>query len=219
MKPYRIILADDHTMFREGIKKIIESRGSLKIIGEVNNGLELLEQLKSVQPDLVILDISMPCLRGLEATREIKKGYPHVNVLILTMHKSRAYLHHAIAAGAEGYLLKEDADHELFSAIEAIREGKTYISPLLSPELTDHLPEGSDESKSPSSPKSLTLRERQTLKLVAEGKANKDIADLLFISTRTVENHRANIMKKLNFHKVVDLVKYAIREGYTDITD
>jgi DNA-binding NarL/FixJ family response regulator len=218
MKPYEIILADDHTMFREGIKRIIESKRSLRIIGEVNNGLELLDQLKRVQPDLVILDISMPYLRGLEATREINKAYPKVNVLILTMHKSRAYLHHAIEAGVNGYLLKEDADHELFSAIEAIREGKTYISPLLSPGLTDRAPKGGHEAKSLSSRESLTLRERQVLKLVAEGKTNKDIADLLFISTRTVENHRANIMRKMDFHKVVDLVKYAIREGYTEET-
>jgi len=166
---------------------------------------------------MVILDISMPNLRGIEATREIKMIYPDMKVLILTMHKNKEYLYHAISAGAEGYLLKEDADTELFSAIKTIRQGGIYISPLLSEELTDDLVQICRGSGKPSFDP-LTTREREVLKLIAEGKSNKEIANLLFISVRTVQCHRANIMEKLNLKKTADLVKYAIRKGYISAT-
>ncbi|MFH0814419.1 MAG: response regulator transcription factor [Pseudomonadota bacterium] len=218
MQPYLLVLADDHTMFRQGIKKIIETRDDLKIIGEANDGLELLELLKKVKPNLVILDISMPNLRGLEATREIKVRYPEIKILVLTMHKSRAYLHHAILEGVEGYLLKEDADTEFFAAINAIRQGKTYISHLFSCELMSLLATGPYGSGDQSCSDPLTVRERQVVKLIAEGKSNKEIAQLLFVSVRTVEHHRTNAMRKLNLKKTADLVKYAIQEGYIAVT-
>ena len=135
MNLYRIVLADDHVMFRQGIKNILEGAGDLEVIGEASDGLKLLELLKKVTPDMVILDISMPNLRGLEATREIKIIAPDVKVLILSMHRDKEYVYYAISAGAEGYLLKEDADTELFAAIEKIRENGLYLSPLLSGEL------------------------------------------------------------------------------------
>lgn len=203
MGGYKIILADDHALIRRGIKKLIQGVADLQIVGEAGNGIELLELLNTVVPDMVILDISMPKMRGIEAISEIKLKCPDVKVLILSMHKE--YLHHALAAGANGYLLKEDAEKDLFTAIKNIRNKRMYLSP--------HLVEWrlADESFSV---EPLTVRERQVLKLIAEGNSNKEIARLLFISIRTVENHRASIMGKLNLKNSVDLIKYAIQKGY-----
>jgi DNA-binding NarL/FixJ family response regulator len=215
--PLRILLADDHVMFRRGVRRIIQSISDVEVVGEASDGFELLELLKKTLPQLVILDISMPNLRGLEATREIKIIAPEVKVLILTMHKDKEYLYHAFSAGAEGYLLKEDADSELISAIDTMRKGGTYISPLLSTQLADLFMQKSrpqtEQSASPG--ELLTTREREIIKLIAEGKSSREVADLLFISSRTVQHHRANIMKKLNIKKTADLVKYAIQKGYT----
>jgi DNA-binding NarL/FixJ family response regulator len=218
VNPYRIVLADDHVMFRQGIKNILEGAEDLEVVGEASDGLKLLELLKKVTADMVILDISMPNLRGLEATREIKIISPDMKVLILTMHRDKEYVHSAISAGAEGYLLKEDADTELFAAVEKIRQEGYYISPLLSGELTHELIQASQKGQltPPSDP--LTLREREVLKLIAEGSSNKEIADLLCISIRTVEHHRASIMEKLNIKQTANLIKYAIRKGYTSPT-
>ena len=200
MSAYRIVLADDHVMFRKGIRNILERDAGLEVAGEAGDGLEILKFIKNAPPDLVLLDIAMPGLRGLEATREIKIISPEVKVLILTMHRDKAYVYYAISAGAEGYLLKEDADTELFKAIETIRSGDYYISPLLSGGLTHELIQAHHNGQFPP-PESLTVREREVLKLVAEGVKSKEIADLLFISVRTVEHHRANIMRKLNIKK------------------
>jgi DNA-binding NarL/FixJ family response regulator len=208
------VLADDHVMFRQGIKRILERENGLEVVGEVGDGLKLLDLVKKSPPDVVILDISMPDLRGIEATREIKTANFEVKILILTMHKDKQYLYHAMSAGADGYLLKEDADTELFCAIEKIRQGGKYVSPLLSVELADDLAQVYNQGHKPLL-EPLTTREREVLKLIAEGKSNKEVADLLFISIHTVQNHRANIMGKLNIRKTADLVRYAIRKGYT----
>jgi DNA-binding NarL/FixJ family response regulator len=218
MGAYRIVLADDHALFRQGIKKILSSAEDLDVVGETGDGLELIELVKKLFPDMVILDISMPNLRGLEATREIKIISPEIKVLILTMHKDNAYLSDAFSSGAEGYLVKEDADTELFSAISMLRSGRHYISPLLSGDLAHELIQASHKGKPtwPSNP--LTIREREILKLVAEGISNKGIADRLYISIRTVEHHRANIMRKLNIKNTANLIKYAVRMGYTSET-
>jgi len=211
-------LADDHVLFRQGIKNILERNKGLAVIGEAGDGVKLLELIKKAPPAMVILDISMPNLRGIEATREIKMIAPDVKVLILTMHKDKEYAYHAISAGAEGYLLKEDADTELFAAIEKIRQGEYYISPLLSGELTHDLIHTQHKGQLTSQNDPLTTREREVLKLIAEGVTNKGIADLLFISVRTVENHRANMMRKLHIKNTANLIKYAIRKGYTSPT-
>ena len=212
MNPYRVVLADDHAMFRQGVKRILQDAEELEVVGEASDGLELLEVSKETNPDMVILDISMPNLRGLEATREIKTIFPNVKVLILTMHRDKEYVYGAISAGAEGYLLKEDADTELFVAVEKIRQGGRYISPILSGELTHELIHMGHEGQSTSTGNLLTLREKEVLKLIAEGKSHKEIADLLFISVRTVDHHRANIMRKLNIKDTANLTKYAIRQ-------
>ncbi len=214
MSSYQIVLADDHLMFRNGLKRIIEESKELLVIGEASDGIELLSLLKKSAPDMVILDLSMPRLRGLEAAHEIKTLYPEVKILILTMHKSKEYLMQALSSRADGYLLKEDTDGELIAAIDTIRRGKIYISPLLAEELTINLVEYINRSGKPLD-ETLSTREKEVLTLIADGKSNKEIADLLFISPRTVEHHRASINKKLKIQNIVDLVKYAIREGYT----
>jgi DNA-binding NarL/FixJ family response regulator len=214
MEKYRILLADDHILVRSGLARIVGDKPGLTVIGEADDGLHLLQLLKTTTPDLIILDISMPNLRGIEAIREIKTLSPKVKILILTMHKEREYLHQAISAGANGYLLKEDVHSELFNAIERVRGGKTYISPFFSDESSaEWVRMWRGKGKLPSL-EPLTTREKEVLKLIAEGKSAKEVGDLLTISMRTVERHRANIMTKLNVKKTVELVKYAIQKGY-----
>jgi DNA-binding NarL/FixJ family response regulator len=207
MEAYTIVLADDHVMFREGIRKIIERIEDVSVSGEVNDGLELLELLKSSCPHLVLLDISMPNLRGLEAIREIKRTYPKVKVLVLTMHKKKEFIRQALRDGADGFLLKEDAGGELIRAVETIRQGRKYLSPLLSGVLASLALEKEKTEI-------LTIREREVLKLLAEGKRTKEIAAVLYISPYTVRRHRANIMEKLNIKNLTDLLKYAISQDY-----
>ncbi len=215
MSAYRIVLADDHVLFRQGLRRILEGAVDLKVIGEASDGLELLNLFNQSVPDMIILDISMPKLRGIEAIHEIKLIHADASVLILTMHKEKEYLYLALSAGAKGYLLKEDADKELFSAIEKIRQGKTYLSPYFTEQLAEDWTKiGREDAQPLSEIDPLTTREREVLKLIAEGKSSKEIGDLLFISARTVERHRANMMEKLNLKKATDLVKYAIQKGY-----
>lgn len=213
MAPYRIIVADDHILMRQGLRMMIESQPDLEVVGEAGDGLELLKRLQAITPDMVLVDVAMPRLRGIEAVREIRSLYPCIRILVVTMHKSRQYIYHAFAAGADGYLLKEDSDSELLLAIQTVRRGKTFLSPLLQQDLPEDLAfllrsGGNLESTL------LTVREAEVLKLIAEGAPNREIADLLCISPRTVEHHRASIMKKLNFKSLADLIKYAIRKGY-----
>lgn len=203
MDSYRILLADDHVMIRQGLVELIKGVSDLEVVGEAGDGIELLSRLNIVNTHLVILDISMPNLRGIEVVSEIKKKYPDVKILVLTMHKE--YLHQALSAGADGYLLKEDAGQDLLYAIESIREGRPFLSPRLTQELTRNRM---------TSLESLSSREKVVLKLIAGGKTNQAIAEILFISVRTVESHRAHIMRKLKLKNATDLVKYAIQKGY-----
>ena len=215
MASYSIILADDHALVRWGLRRLIEDMDELEVVGEANDGIELLQLLKQVTPQMVILDIFMPKLRGIEAISEIKAMHPDVKILILTMHRDKEYLYLALSAGAKGYLLKEDAPKELFSSIAEVRQGKTYISPyFLDSVVNDVVQIVKGDGKVIFEPEILTIREREVLKLVAEGKSSKEIANLLFISVFTVNSHRASIMEKLNLRKATDLVKYAIRKGY-----
>ncbi len=212
MEAYRIVLVDDHVLFREGIKSLIGSCDEFAIVGEAGNGKELPGLLREVVPDMVIMDLSMPGLQGVEATREAKRVLPQLKVLILTMHNSKEYLYHAMSAGADGYLLKEDAHDDLFTAIRTLRQGKIYISPLMSEHVQTMF---LDRIRGEERPwEGLSQREVEVLRLVAEGKSSREIAGQLFISVMTVQNHRANIKKKLKLSKNVDLVKYAIRKGY-----
>ncbi len=211
---YSLLLADDHVLFRHGLRLILDERPDLSIVSEVGDGLELLSALNRVTPDLIVLDISMPNLRGIEAIPEILRAHPKVKILVLTMHKDEEYLYQAISAGANGYVIKEDAEKELYSAIDTIRQGKIYISPSLS-ELSmqnwARLRRGESDDQLA---ESLTYREREILKLITEGKSNKEIGSLLSISVRTVERHRANMMSKLKVKKTAELVQYALRRHF-----
>jgi DNA-binding NarL/FixJ family response regulator len=218
MNPYRITLADDHVLLRQGLKRIIEESRELRVVGEAGDGLELLSLLNKTVPDMVVLDISMPNLRGIEAISEIKSRFPRVKTLILTMHRDKEYLYQAFSSGADGYLLKEDADLDLFAAIKKIRQGGVYVSPSLTQELVACWRlAGKGEDKPSFTAECLTTREREVLKLVAEGKSSPQIASLLSISIRTVSQHRANIKNKLRLRKTADLVKYAVSQGYIQV--
>lgn len=220
MGPYRIALADDHVLFHAALRNFLHGIRDLEVVGEADDGLELLKLLQRTRPDLIVLDISMPNLRGIEAIPEIKAMHPHARILVLTMHRERAYLMKAMSAGADGYLLKEDAQEQLFAAIDSIRLGKVYISPKLADDVleawlkTHRKNGGARHAAEEEVVEPLTLREREILKLAAEGKSSKEAADLLCISYRTVENHRANIFSKLNLKGTAELVKYAIANGY-----
>ncbi len=214
MDTYRIVLADDHRLFRQGIRKVIEGKKGLKIVGEVSNGLELLEFLKKKSVDMVVMEIAMLNLRGIEATREAKMISPNVKILILTMYNTPEYLHHSLSAGADGYLLKENSDKELFSAIQKIRKGEIYVSESLAGEIPKKSGKRWAVDDIPRHER-LTRREKEVLKLVSEGKSSKEIAKLLTISVRTAEHHRASLTKRLGIYRTAALTKYAIRKGYT----
>lgn len=207
MKDYSIVVADDHVMFRQGLKLIINQLEDVAIVGEVGDGLELLELLRKSSPDLIIMDISMPNLRGLEATREVKRLYPRVKVLILTMHKKKEFIRQALLDNADGILLKEEPGSELLRAVQTIRNQEKYLSPLLAT-MVASLVMGKAEIDN------LSSREREVLKMLAEGKKAQEIAEALYISVFTVRRHRHNIMKKLDIQNFTDLVKYAISQDY-----
>jgi DNA-binding NarL/FixJ family response regulator len=210
MNHYCVVLADDHALFRAGLRSLLEGREDMEVIGEAGDCMELLDLLKTKEPDMVVLDISMPKMRGIEAIQKIKETCPDTKVLIVTMLKDIEYLQQALAEGADGYFLKKDADEELFSAIQKIRTGRIYISPHLIKEVGEDWTDITLTMRR----RVLTRREQEVLKLVAEGKSSKEIADILFLSVHTVTRHRANIMSKLNFNNTADLVKYAIEKNY-----
>lgn len=210
MKPYRIIIADDHSLIRQGVKSILFKSPSLQIMAESSNGLELLELLRDDTPDMVILDITMPQLNGIEAITEIRKLYPGIAILILTMHSNSQYFYQAIAAGAHGYLMKEDSENELLIAIETIRAGKSYISPKLSSEVTDEVMAAfREQGKVPLV--TLSDREKQVLKMVVQGCSSKIIGKALDLSPRTIDHHRASLLKKFKMKNTVDLVNHVAR--------
>lgn len=209
----QVLLADDHVLIRRGLKKILDGQPSLQVIGEASDGLELLDFLQDRCPDIILLDISMPNLRGIEAIPQVKKLCPQVKILVLTMHSSKEFLASAIRAGADGYALKEDTDTELLSAIQKCLDGGLYVAPSLAATVsTQELAEMCSKVKIVH--ELLTAREKQVVTLVAEGNKSKDIAKVLSISIRTVEHHRANIMKKTQIKSTADLIKYAIQKGY-----
>lgn len=213
MGQYKIILADDHVLMREGIRNLIDNVDDLKVIAETGDGTELLNLLKKKLPDMVILDISMPGLRGIEAAREIHSSYPDVSILILSMHKRQEFLSMALEAGASGYVLKEDTSEELLHAIDQVRHGRTYLSAKLAALYSnDIISICRGNHKQPADP--LTHREREILKLIAEGHTDREVSEMLFISFRTVQRHRYNIREKLNLKNTAELVKFAIARGY-----
>ncbi len=213
-KQYRLVLADDHVLVRQGLKRILEDSPDLEVVGEAGDGLELLGLLGGTDPDMVILDVSMPNMRGIEAIPEIRRLRPGIKVLVLSMYNEEEFLYQAISAGADGYLLKEDAQGDLFSAIEGIRRGRVCISPGLKDRSMRNWAAIRRGERRALAPGSLTVRQREILKLIAEGRSNKEIGDLLCISVRTVERHRANMMARLHVRRTADLVRYALCRHY-----
>jgi len=212
---HEIMIIDDHTMFRAGIRALLETQDNLRIIGEASDGLEGLHQAVRLQPELIISDLSMPNLNGTEAIAAIKKRLPEVKILVVTVHKIEEYIHAALKAGADGYILKDDSQDELITAIQQVLAGKTYLSPSICKDVVNGYLNPSADPTTQLKPgrDSLTQREMQVLKLIAEGNKNKQIASLLSISTKTVEKHRSNLMKKLDLHDISSITAYAIKNG------
>lgn len=212
-QPMKILLADDHVLIRHGIKNLLSQAEMCTVVGEASNGQQLLSILQEQEADLVILDISMPEIGGLEAITMIRERFPEVKILIFTMHKSKQYFYHAMMAGADGYLVKDDSEDDLLKAISRIAHGKTYISPFLAEDFADDvITIYRREKKSPF--QELTKREREILQLVVDGNTSRQIADKLQLSPRTIDHHRSNLLRKFNMKNSVDLVNYAVQNGF-----
>jgi len=217
MKPYRILLAEDHVLFREMIKKNLLEIPDLNVVGEVGDGLELSAVIDRLKPHMVILDIGLPGLSGLEAAAEIKQTNPEIKILVLTMYKTKDHLARAMEARVDGYLLKENAFKDLLTAIDTIRDGRLYISPLLTQVMVDFLARKS--ARKPEKSQILSPREQEVLQLLGEGKRDKEIAELLLISPQTVRIHVGNIRQKLRLRKRTELMKYALKTGIASLTE
>ena len=209
----RIVIAEDHTILREGLKMLLSSNPELEVVGEAQDGLEAIRITDSTRPDLILMDLSMPRMNGMGAIQEIKKQCPATKILVLTVHKTEEYILATLKAGADGYVLKDATHSELMLAIECTFSGKSYLSPGISEKVIEGYLEGRKTVKSNTSWDTLTQREREILKMIAEGYKNKDIADYLCISAKTVEKHRANLMKKLDLHSASSLTALAMEKG------
>jgi DNA-binding NarL/FixJ family response regulator len=213
MDKLRILLGDDHTLLRQGLRKILEERPDWEVVAEASDGRDAVRQATATQPDVAILDIGMPLLNGIEATRQIIRRSPKIHVLILSMHSNEAYIIQALHAGARGYLLKDSADTDLIRAVTAVAAGKSFFSPAVAKIMLDDYVRQRSEQGTIDRFESLSEREREVFQLVAEGHSNKEVADLLSISPATVETHRAHILQKLDVHNTAELVLYAVRRG------
>ncbi len=212
----RIILAEDHTILREGLRALLTADPDFEIIGEVADGREAVRFVEKQIPDLILMDLSMPRMTGMDAIREIKKRYPATKIVALTVHKTEEYLRTTLQAGADGYVLKDATHDELMMAIQSVLKGKTYLSPGVSGKVIEGYLEGKENQMPKSMLGLLSQREREVLKLIAEGYKNKEIATDLCISLKTVEKHRANLMKKLDLHNAAALTAYAIEQGLVE---
>jgi DNA-binding NarL/FixJ family response regulator len=213
MKRQRIALADDHTLMRQGLRLLLEREPAFEVVGEAADGRQAVALAEQLHPDVVVLDLAMPNLNGLEAARQIAARAPGTAIVVLSMHADESYLLQALKAGARAYLLKDSADADLIAAIRAVVEGKAFFSPAISRLMADDYVRQLQERGAHDSYELLTSREREILQLLAEGKSNKDVATLLNLSPYTIETHRANIMQKLNLHSTPELVLYAVRKG------
>jgi DNA-binding NarL/FixJ family response regulator len=213
MAELRVLLCDDHAMLRHGLKKILEERDQWHVVAEAGNGRDAVREAMTHKPDVAVLDIGMPLLNGLEATRQIIRQAPSVRVLILSMHSERAYVAQAVEAGAKGYILKESAGAELVEAISAVTAGRSFFSPSIAQVVFDDYVRRLSDRDLTDPYDRLSEREREILQLVAEARSSKEIADILSISTATVETHRTHILRKLGLHNTVEIARYATRRG------
>ncbi|RKY40052.1 MAG: DNA-binding response regulator [Candidatus Omnitrophota bacterium] len=210
---FKVVIADDHDIIREGIKSIIRQQSDYEIVGEAKDGKEALEKVKEKKPDIFLLDISMPEIGGLEIIETVKRISPNTKILIVSVHKAEAYIMKALRLGVKGYLNKENAAEDLIPALNKVSRGEIYLSSTISSYLIEKV---SYQEKRGKKEISLTEREKEILRLVAEGKTAKEIAEVLYISPRTVENYKNNLLKKLSLHRTADLVKYAIEHKLVD---
>ncbi len=217
MNKIRVFLADDHIILREGIRSLLGKVSDIEVVGEAGEGGETVAKVEQLAPDVVLMDITMPGMSGLEATKQIKQKYPQVKVLILTIHETSQYLSQMLQAGASGYVVKTTAASELISAIRAVHQGDVYLYPSITRMLVEDYLQRVDGVEERISYEGLTNREREILMYIAEDRKNKEIADLLGISVRTVQAHRTNLMDKLGAHDRTELVKYAISKGIIDL--
>jgi two-component system response regulator NreC len=209
----KIVIAEDHTILRQGLCALLSSHDNLEVVGEADDGLDAIRCVEKKNPDLLLLDLNMPRMDGISVIKEVKKRHSETKIIVLTMHKQEEYILETFKSGAEGYCLKASSHDELIIAINAVLSGKRYISPEISEKVLEGFMEGQKNIKQKSSWDTLTQREKEVLKLVAEGYQNKEISDYLCISVKTVEKHRANIMEKLDLHSASTLTAYAIEKG------
>jgi two-component system, NarL family, response regulator NreC len=213
MSPLRILLADDHTVVRQGLRKILEARPQWEVVAEAADGREAVKQAEEVKPDVAIMDVAMPLLNGIEAVRQIARKVPSTRVLVLSMHNDEAYVTQMLRAGAAGYLLKDSADVDLLQAVDAVAAGKSFFSPAIARVIADDYVRQLADRGVSDRYELLSEREREIFQLIAEGKTNKEIAALLFLSPSTVDTHRSRIMEKLDVHSAAEIVLYAVRKG------
>jgi DNA-binding NarL/FixJ family response regulator len=207
----RILVVDDHAVVRRGVRSLLESRESWEVCGEATTGREAVEQNRQLRPDVIVMDLSLPELNGLDATRQILKDTPGTQVLVLTMHQSEQLARDVLQAGARGYVLKADADESLIAAVDSLRQHKPFLTSAVTEFVLDDYLRRGDTAADAVVPVAVTGREREIIQLVAEGRSNKETASTLGVSVKTVEAHRANVMRKLHLRSVSDLVRYAIR--------
>lgn len=211
MRKIRILLADDHQLMRRGVRLMLEREPDLTVVGEASDGREAVALAKSLKPEVVVMDIGMPNLNGIEAAHQLTQDHPELAIVMVSMHSDETYILRALKAGARGYLLKDSAEADLIKAVHAVAGGKSFFSPVVSKLLLDDYIRKLKRSGTEDAYDLLTPREREILQLIAEGKSNKDIANLLDLSVYTVESHRANLMEKLNLHGLPELILYAVR--------
>lgn len=218
MSKIRVLICDDHTILREGIRLLLNSQPDIEVVAEAVDGREAVDKAREVKPDIILMDIAMPLLNGLEATKQIRRDNPNMRVLVLTMYESDEYVSQMLEAGAAGYVLKKVAGSELVYAIHSVYNGEAFLYPSITKRLVEDYLRRVELGQERDSFDGLTDREREVLQLIAEGHTNKEIADLLNLSVRTVQNHRAHIMEKLGMHDRGELIKYAIQKGIIDLS-
>lgn len=220
MNTIKVLVAEDHTIVRKGLCALLEAEADIDVVGEAENGRQAVEMVEELNPDVVLMDISMPELNGMDATRQLKKKLPDLKIIILSMHSNEEYIIETLRAGASGYLIKRTAPSELIKAIHAAQEGKSFLSPSVSKKVIDSLVRSKAEIDSePRGLNRLSTREREILQLIAEGHTNREIAKQLYVSAKTIEVHKGNIQKKLKITGTAELTKYAIRKGLIELDE
>jgi DNA-binding NarL/FixJ family response regulator len=217
MDKIRVLIADDHAILREGLRAILEKSHDIEVVGEAADGRQAVEKCRQLEPDVVLMDVAMPGLGGLEATIEIKSTHPKIKVLVVTQYENKEYVFRFLKAGAAGYVLKKSASTDLISAIRSVYQGGSFLHPDVTQAVIKGYLQQESEDLGKDPYEQLTDREKQVLKLVAEGMSNKQIADLLFVSVKTVMGHRTHLMEKLNLHSRTEVVKFAIRKGLIEL--